>query len=96
MEFLVEFVVMITEGTPSSEVEQHAQAEAVAAAELAEQGHLERLWVPPTVPGETKIVGLYRAADAATLDGLLRALPMYSWMQITVTPLQPHPNDPGA
>ena len=41
------------------------------------------------------ILGLYRADGEAELDGLLRALPLYEWMHVTVTPLEPHPNDPG-
>jgi muconolactone delta-isomerase len=39
---------------------------------------------------------LYRAESEGELDGLLRALPLYEWMRITVTPLEPHPNDPAA
>jgi muconolactone D-isomerase len=35
-------------------------------------------------------------ADSRTqLDGLLGALPLYEWMHIAVTPLEPHPNDPA-
>jgi muconolactone D-isomerase len=40
-------------------------------------------------------VGLYRADSGAQLDDLLRALPLYDWMRVTVTPLEPHPNDPA-
>jgi muconolactone delta-isomerase len=43
----------------------------------------------------TKAVGLYRADSQANLVDLLDALPMHDWMKITVTPLEPHPNDPG-
>jgi len=35
-----------------------------------------------------------RADSKAQLAGLLDALPLYDWMKITVTPLEPHPNDP--
>ncbi|HEV3054926.1 MAG TPA: muconolactone Delta-isomerase family protein [Solirubrobacteraceae bacterium] len=94
MEFLVEFEVDIPDGTPASQVEVRNSAEASAAARLVDEGHLVRLWKPPTAPGETKAVGLYRADSDAQLDGLLRALPLYDWMQIRVTPLEPHPNDP--
>jgi hypothetical protein len=38
---------------------------------------------------------LYRAESEADMDGLLRALPLYEWMRVTVTPLEPHPNDPA-
>jgi muconolactone delta-isomerase len=44
---------------------------------------------------ETKALGLYRADSEAQLTDLLRALPLYDWMKITVTPLEAHPNDPG-
>jgi muconolactone D-isomerase len=94
MEFLVEFEVDIPEGTPASQVEVRNSAEASAAARLVDEGHLVRLWKPPTAPGETKAVGLYRADSDAQLAGLLGALPLYDWMQIRVTPLEPHPNDP--
>jgi muconolactone D-isomerase len=94
MEFLVEFEVDIPDGTPASQVEVRNSAEASAAARLVDEGHLVRLWKPPTAPGETKAVGLYRADSDAQLAGLLRALPLYDWMQIRVTSLEPHPNDP--
>jgi len=41
------------------------------------------------------ILGLYRADTEAQLTDLLRALPLYDWMNITVTRLEAHPNDPG-
>ena len=95
MEFLVEFEVHVPDGAPASEVEVRESAEASAAARLVDEGHLVRLWKPPAAPGETKALGLYRAANQAQLADLLAALPLYDWMQITVTPLEPHPNDPA-
>jgi muconolactone delta-isomerase len=94
MEFLVEFDVTIPEGAPESEVKDRVSAEATAAAGLAREGHLVRLWKPPIAPGESKALGLYRADSDAELDGLLGSLPLNGWMQMTVTPLEPHPNDP--
>ena len=94
MEFLVEFDIHVPEGTPEPEVERHFDAEAVASAELARKGHLVRLWIPPRSPGERKTLGLYRAGDRAQLDALLGALPLSGWMQLGVTPLETHPNDP--
>jgi muconolactone D-isomerase len=47
------------------------------------------------IAGERKALGLYRAQNAAELDGLLGALPLHDWMQMTITPLASHPNDPG-
>jgi muconolactone D-isomerase len=95
MEFLVEFDVHVPDGTPEAEVAARYSAEASAAAALANEGHLLRLWRPPTAPGETKALGVYRADGERQLTGLLRALPLYDWMHVTVTPLEPHPNDTG-
>ena len=94
MEFLVEFDVNVPDGAARSEVEERQSSEAAAAAKLADEGHLIRIWKPPVAPGETKALGLYRADSEAQLTDLLRALPLYDWMNITVTPLEPHPNDP--
>jgi len=98
MEFLVEFEVNIPVGTPDSEVVDRESAEASAAAQLVDEGHLVRLWNRPRPggSGESTILGLYRAESKAQLDGLLAALPLYEWMHVTVTPLEPHPNDPAA
>ena len=95
MEFLVEFEVNVPDGAPATEVEARTNAETSAAASLVDRGHLVRLWKPPAAPGETKALGLYRADSDAQLAGLLAALPLSDWMQITVTPLEPHPNDPA-
>jgi muconolactone D-isomerase len=94
VEFLVEFEVNVPDGTLASEVEARNRAEASAAARLVDEGHLLRLWKPPAALAETKALGLYRADSEAQLTDLLRALPLYNWMNVTVTPLEAHPNDP--
>jgi muconolactone D-isomerase len=95
VEFLVEFEVNVPDGIPELEVTDREDAEASAAARLAEEGHLVRVWRRPMASGRTTVVGLYRANSDTELDGLIRALPFYDWMQVTVTPLEPHPNDPA-
>ena len=95
MEFLVEFEVNVPPGAPTGEVEDRETAEAAAAARLAEEGHLVRLWKLPSAGGQTKAVGLYRAGSTAQLESLLDALPLADWMHVTVTQLAPHPNDPA-
>jgi muconolactone D-isomerase len=92
MEFLVEFEVEIPEGTPDAEVEQRNHAEARAAAKLADDGYLRRLWKRSGVGGAA--FGIYRADSKVELDGLLAALPLGDWLHFTVIPLEPHPNDP--
>jgi muconolactone delta-isomerase len=96
MDFLVEFEINVPKGTPQSEVAAREDAESAAAAKLVDQGHLIRLWKRHVAPGESRPIGLYRADSQADIDGLLRDLPLYDWMRVTVTPLQPHPNDPAA
>jgi len=96
MEFLVEFEVEVPAGTPDAEAEQHQRAESAAAAKLAGDGHLVRLWRRPPAGDGTTAIGLYRAGSEAALDGLLAALPLAGWLRVTVTPLQAHPDDPAA
>jgi muconolactone D-isomerase len=93
MEFLVEFEG--PRGTPHAEVEQRQRAESAAAAKLAEDGHLVRLWRRPLVGDGTTAIGLYRADSEAELDGLLGALPLAGSLRVTVTPLEAHANDPA-
>jgi muconolactone delta-isomerase len=95
MEFLVEFEVTVPGGTPEPEVEERESAEAMAAAALGEQGHLLRVWRLTARNGQGPVLGLYRADSRSQLDGLLKALPLYEWMKIKITPLEPHPNDPN-
>jgi muconolactone delta-isomerase len=96
MDFLVDFEINVPEGTPETEVTAREDAESAAAARLVDQGHLVRLWKRRVAPGESTPIGLYRAESEGELDGLLRALPLYEWMRVAVTPLEPHPNDPAA
>ncbi|RKQ92138.1 muconolactone delta-isomerase [Solirubrobacter pauli] len=91
MEYLVDFAVTVPAGTPEAEAKARFAGETVAAAELADAGHLLRVWKRPL---DGAIVGLYRADDDAHLETLLRTLPLYEWMRIGVTALDAHPNDP--
>jgi muconolactone D-isomerase len=91
MEYLVEFELHIPDGTPDSAVSSRFAAEAIAAANLAEQGHLIRLW---KTPDESRALGLFQADRRAELDALLADLPLYVWLHVTATPVAPHPNDP--
>ena len=95
MEFLVTFDFEVPAGPPDAEVERRQRAESAAAAELAEDGHLVRLWKRPLGGNGTTAIGLYRARDGAELDDLLRALPLADWLRVSITPLAAHPNDPA-
>ncbi|MEU6523981.1 muconolactone Delta-isomerase family protein [Streptomyces sp. NPDC046924] len=92
-EFLVEITTTIPEGTSQDEVDRRRAAEAVRAGELSKTGNLARLWRPV---GELRSIGVWRAADEKELrEKVLGTLPLRPWMTLTVTPLEPHPNDPG-
>lgn len=54
-------MVNVPDGTPASKVEARKSAEASAGTRLVDEGHLARLWKPPAAPGESKVLGLYRA-----------------------------------
>ena len=94
MEYLTDMVTRVPEATSSTKVDELRSAEAVRAADLAKAGHLVRLWRPPLGPGEWRSIGLFRATDEAELREILASLPLHIWMQVTITPLNPHPNDP--
>ncbi|RKN22276.1 muconolactone delta-isomerase [Micromonospora musae] len=95
MEFLVDMVTSVPEGTTDDEVAAMRAREATRTAELVAQGNLLRLWRPPLAPGEWRTWGLFDADDADQLEFLLASMPLRAWRQDTVTPLSPHPSDPG-
>lgn len=68
------------------------EAEVARARDLAQSGHLKRLW---RRPGAWANVGLWQAGDATELHEKLSSLPFYPWLDITVHPLARHPSDPG-
>ncbi|WBB58805.1 muconolactone Delta-isomerase family protein [Streptomyces sp. WMMC500] len=92
-EYLVEITTAIPDGTAPEEVDRRRSAEAARARELAADGRLARLWRPV---GERRSIGIWRATDEDDLrDNVLGTLPLSPWMTVTVTALEPHPNDPG-
>ncbi|PJN25725.1 muconolactone Delta-isomerase family protein [Kitasatospora sp. CB02891] len=93
-DFLVEITTTVPADVPAEEVDRRRAAEAVRARELAAEGRLFRLWRPV---GEKRSIGVWRAADEAELRAeVIGTLPLWPWMTAVVTPLEPHPNDPGA
>lgn len=95
MEYLVTMTTRVPEGTSQEEVDEIRSREAAHSRRLAEQGQLLRLWRPPLHPGEWRTLGLFAAQDAARLEDVLSSMPLRVWRSDEVTPLTPHPNDPG-
>ena len=76
MEFLTNVTIVVPEGTLDATVEKTQKPEAARAAELADQGHLLRLWRPPLLRRESQISGLCRAADEQQLRDIIATLPL--------------------
>jgi muconolactone delta-isomerase len=91
-EFLVTFTVTVPPGTPTQAVQDADAGEAQAAHDLADTGHLLRLWA---LPGTGRALGLYQARNPAQMQAILAPLPLAPWMTMDTTPLSPHPSDPG-
>ena len=95
MEYLVTMTTHVPDGTPDQAVDDIRAREAAHTRELAAQGHVLRLWRPPLQPGEWRTLGLFAAADDDQLAEVLASMPLRVWRTDEVTPLSPHPSDPG-
>ena len=95
VEFFTTFTIGIPQGVPDRVVEDTNAREAQRARELAEGGHLLRLWMPAPEPHGARAFGLWRAHDAAAMQTIMELLPLYPWMRVETTPLSQHPNDPA-
>lgn len=95
-EFLISMTISVPPGTSESALAQSKAREAERAHELADQGHLLRLWKPPAEPGQWLTLGLWSAGSGAKMHAILESLPQYGWMTAQTTPLTPHPSDPAA
>jgi muconolactone delta-isomerase len=95
MEYLVTMTTHVPDGTPGQAVDDVRAREAAHTSELVAQGNVLRLWRPPLQPGEWRTLGLFAAADGGQLEDVLASMPLRVWRTDEVTPLAPHPNDPG-
>jgi muconolactone delta-isomerase len=92
-EFFTTFTVAFPPETPRRKIDDVHAREATRARELAEQGHLVRLW---NLPGEGRALGLWRASDAAGMASIVDSLPLRPWFDVETVPLSVHPSDPAA
>jgi muconolactone delta-isomerase len=95
MEYLVTMTTLVPDGTAEVAVQEVRAREAARSGELADQGHLLRLWRPPLQPGEWRTLGLFAAADEVELEDVLASMPLRIWRTDQVVPLSAHPNDPA-
>jgi muconolactone delta-isomerase len=95
MDYLVVFITAIPDDLPPPEIEQRLAGETTRVPELAAQGHAVRVWKLLPEDGRQRALGLYRAASGEELEAILDSLPLRPWIEISVTPLAEHPNDPA-
>lgn len=92
MEFLVKIDVHWPPSNDSGLKEALIREEVERAKALIAEGKIRRLW---RIPGKWSNVGIWNAKDASELHEALSSLPMYPWLDVSVTPLASHPSDPG-
>jgi muconolactone D-isomerase len=95
MDYLVEFIITIPDDARPAEIDQRLAGETTRVAELAAEGRVVRVWKPLPDDGRRRALGLYRAASDEQLEAILDSLPLRPWMEISVTALAEHPNDPA-
>jgi muconolactone delta-isomerase len=94
-EFLTTLTFAIPDGTPNEVLDGVTRGQTESYRELAERGHLSRLWELPRDSGASRSLGLWQARDAAQMQQIVESLPLYRWMDVVTAPLTPHPSDPA-
>lgn len=92
VDFLVHIDVRLPPTTDDDKKARLVEAEAARAQELAKKGTIVRLW---RIPGRWSNVGIWSARDATELHDALSSLPLFPWLDVSVTPLADHPSDPA-
>ena len=95
MDYLVTMTTHVPDGVTQAAITAVREREAAHTAELARAGNVLRLWRPPLRPGEWRTLGLFATDNDQQLEQILAEMPLRIWRRDTVTPLGPHPNDPG-
>lgn len=89
MLYLVHMVVNIPATVPAEEVARIKAAEKDYSQQLQESGQWPHLW---RVVGEYANYSVFDVASHDELHNTLSQLPLFPYMQITVTPLAKHPS----
>jgi muconolactone D-isomerase len=88
VEFLVEIEIALPASLDEAACSQLLEAELERGTALAEAGVLRAIW---RVPGRFANRGIWSAPDATALHDALVSLPLWRYMDVTVTPLSRHP-----
>ena len=92
MEFLINIKINWPASMDPAAKEKISRDERAHAAELAGKGHLVRMW---RVAGRRENWGLWRAKDATEMHAIISSLPVWPYMDVSVTALAQHPVDPN-
>lgn len=87
MEFLVEIEIRIPPELDDARRKELVEAELVRGKALAEAGLLRAVW---RVPGRFANRAIWSAPDATVLHDALISLPLWPYMDVSVTPLARH------
>ncbi|MQA81830.1 MAG: muconolactone delta-isomerase [Streptosporangiales bacterium] len=90
MEFLVEMQVNLPPDVDPGRLAELRVAEAARSRELLEAGAIVRIW---RLPGRTANVGVWEARDGSELHALVASLPLFPWLDVTVSALAEHPTE---
>lgn len=89
MLFHVAMQVRLPPDMPSDRADALKSREKAVAQEIQRQGKWPHLW---RVAGRYANISIFDVADNDELHGLLSSLPLFPYMDITVTPLAQHPS----
>ncbi len=91
MEFLARIEQSISPDTDPARLAAAKAAEKVRAQELVDAGKMRRIW---RLPGRRAVMALYDVESIEELHELISSLPLFPWMDVTITPLGAHALDP--
>ena len=86
-EFLVQMQVNLPPDMPPEQAQGLRAGEKERGLQLRADGTIRRIW---RIPGRVANVGYWEAPDATALHEAIASLPLFPWMDITVTALAQH------
>lgn len=89
MIFQVTMTVTLPRDLPTAERDQILAREKAYAQDLQQQGKWRHIW---RVAGQYANLSIFDVRDNAELHDILSGLPLFPFMQISVTPLLRHPS----
>ncbi len=93
MEFLARVEQHISPDMDPARLAAVKAAEKIRAQELIDAGKMRRIW---RLPGRRAVMALYDVDSLDELHELISSLPLFPWMDVTITPLSTHALDPSA